>query len=665
MPKFKAIATLHPSYLMIYGQGYVPVVISDLKKGTQEPPEFYNLNPTVQDVIDFRSPFVCFDIESNIFTGQITMIGLQYKPYHVMVVPFTGKYIDEIKRIFRDATNVVGHNICSFDLPKLEAHGVPLNPEAQIWDTILMQHLCMPDQPHDLGFVSSIFTQKPYHKNQAHDNMVLYCARDVDVTLQSYLQLAPVIKQQRLEDLYKFTQVPLAKICSLMERTGIHTSGERATKIRKELLEEIAALELTLPEGLAPYDKPIRVRKPAPAGTIGKAGKPVKYIHIPGTERIVPWSSPKQVEEFLYRTLGLPEQLNSKTKRVTTDKTALEKLANKEKDPLVKAYIQAVRKLRSLDELASSFIKGLKDDDGKEIPAKDGKVAPHFSPYGTSGGRLSSSGPNMQNQPPAARFIYVPSDPEWCLVEADFSQGENRLTAWYANDQERLQRLGTPGFSEHKLNAEIFFGVPYNEVIKDNSPDAPYGRAKKLTHGINYGEGPRKIAMNLDLPEKDVRDWLFKWRLANKPTVDWMEKVSKEAEHSGVLTNVFSRKRWFWTNRLYGESLSFLPQSTLADICFRAMIGLMYERINWPVEFALRVSSVLAPLPYPAKLLLQVHDSLVVEAPKELVPEVVKCLKAVMTQPWPQLGGFSVPAEFSVAAPGDSWGETKPYKLED
>ncbi len=79
----------------------------------------------------------------------------------------------------------------------------------------------------------------------------------------------------------------------------------------------------------------------------------------------------------------------------------------------------------------------------------------------------------------------------------------------------------------------------------------------------------------------------------------------------------------------------------------------------------LKVSSVLAPLPWPARLLLQVHDSLVLEAPKALVPEVVKCVKAVMEQSWPQLGGFSVPAEFNVAPAGMSWGETKSYKLED
>lgn len=658
--KVRVIPTLHPSFIMIYGQGFIPVVISDLKKGTTLPPEYYNTKPTLDDVASFRATKLALDIETNRFSQQIICVGLSDKPYHAMCVPFQGAYITEIKRIIENAEEIITHNGISFDMPRLCAALKIKDLKAREFDTILAQHLVMPDAPHDLGFVGSVFLQKPYWKDEIGEDMFTYCCKDVDGTFQIAQQLKPILKAQNLEDLYWYTQVPLAKICHLMETTGIHISGKRAQEIRTKLLTEIESLESALPEGLKPYDKSIRVRQLAPPGTLGKSGKPVKFTHIPGTERVTPWTSPKQVERFLYQTLGLPEQYHSKTKKLTTDKIALEKLITctiKSNDIETHRTLQSLRKLRSLDELASSFVKGVKDEDGKDIPIKDGIVAPHFSPYGTSGGRLSSSGPNMQNQPPAARYIYVPSNSEWSLIEADFSQGENRLTAWYANDQERLQRLSTPGFSEHKLNAEIFFGVPYKEVVKDNSPDAPYGRAKKLTHGINYGEGPRKIALNLDLPEKDVRDWLYKWKLANRPTVDWMEKVSKEAEHTGVLTNVFGRKRWFWTQRLYGESLSFLPQSTLADICFRAMIGLMYERINWPIELALKASPILAPLPWPAKLLLQVHDSLVIEAPKELVPEVIKCLKAVMEQPWAQLGGFNVPAEVKAGKPNASWGE--------
>lgn len=525
---------------------------------------------------------------------------------------------------------------------------------AQVFDCILAHHLIQPDLPHSLGFVASIFLQKPYWKDEGKEGLEHYCCKDVDGTLQIALQLKPLLKAQNLYNLYQYTQVPLAKICHLLETTGIHTDGERGRKVREQYLLQIQELEKQLPKELQSYDKSIRVRQPAPAGTLGKSGKAVKFIHIPGTKRVVPWNSPDLVAKYLYTTLGLPPQFNAKTKKLSTDKHSLDKLFTKSKLPKIKV----LKEIKAIDELTSNFLSE------KNIPKGRGKINPHFSPYGTSQGRLSSSGPNMQNQPKAARYIYVPSNPEWCLIEADFSGGENRLTAWYANDVERMQRLSQPGYNEHKQNAHIFFDIPYDEVVKDNDREAPYGRAKALTHGMNYGEGARKIAQALEMPEKKVKELLLKWRLANQPTVRWMESTANQAEKDGVLTNIFGRKRWFWSSRLYTESLSMLPQSTLADISYAAMISLMYERINWPAELALKVTDVLAPLPKPARMLLQVHDSILCEAPKELVPEVVRCLKTAMEQPFARMGGFSLSTEISVGAPGMSWAELNAYEPE-
>jgi uracil-DNA glycosylase family 4 len=321
--KTRVVGTLHPSYIMQYGQGMIPVVISDLKKGTNIPPEYYNLAPTLDDVASFRSKRVCFDIESDIKTGKTTLVGLSDRPFHVMVVPFRGAYIKELERVFREADEVIGHNIISYDLPHLKDEGIEIRQECQIWDTILMHHLVQPDNDHDLEFVSSVFTQKPAWKHLMGQNMPLYCARDVDVTFQIFQQLLPVLKQQNLLDLYEYTQVPLAKICHLIETTGIHTSGKAADEARKKILVQIAEKELLLPEELKPYDKSIRVRQAAPAGTIGKSGKPIKFIHVGGVERVIPWRSPDRVKKYLYGTLELPEQFDAKSKRVTSNKTAL------------------------------------------------------------------------------------------------------------------------------------------------------------------------------------------------------------------------------------------------------------------------------------------------------------------------------------------------------
>lgn len=103
-------------------------------------------------------------------------------------------------------------------------------------------------------------------------------------------------------------------------------------------------------------------------------------------------------------------------------------------------------------------------------------------------------------------------------------------------------------------------------------------------------------------------------------------------------------------------------QGSGADICIRSMIGLMYERINWPVELALKASSVLAPLPRPATLNVQVHDSLLVASPLALVDDCQEAMYKTMTQPWPELGGFQFKVAFKVGQPGASWGEIKEKK---
>jgi len=153
-----------------------------------------------------------------------------------------------------------------------------------------------------------------------------------------------------------------------------------------------------------------------------------------------------------------------------------------------------------------------------------------------------------------------------------------------------------------------------------------------------------------------------KWKTVNHETVEWQQRTAKQAESDGYLTTPFGRKRWFYTQSLYTESLSFVPQSTLADVIYRAMIALMYERINWPREKAALIARVVEPLPRPARLLVQVHDSLVIECPRALTDDVVEIVHRVMTQGWPELGGLSIPVECEVAAPGESWGEMEPYK---
>ena len=644
---FNVVATIHPAGLM-REQTFIPVVISDLRKSLVQPPERYSLYPGVQELEAFVNATreFCFDIETNRFTGEIYMVGLAARPFECMVVPFKGPYIKLLQRLFAGAGAVIGQNIIQFDLEVLEKNGVILNPQAQVWDIMLMHHLVSPDLPHDLEFISSIYCNKPAWKHLEKENKELYCARDTDCTIQIFPQLRALLRQLGLLDVYNLVSVPMGKVSLLLRKLGVKIDASRIGEVRDRLLRASEELERGLPESLRTHDEPCNRRIPAPPGSLGKSGKPVKFLTVPSSERITPWRSDKFVGKWLYEELKLPVQYHIKTKKQTTDKTALDKLYRLAANPA----ILAVRKLRQIDETLTTF--------AKEKMVFGTSIHTSFNVHGTSSGRLSSSDPNLQNIPEDTRCIYIPHYAGWKLLQFDYSQIENRITAFLAHDTERLGRLNDSSFSEHKWAASQFFGIPYEEVVKDNDKEAPYGKAKRIVHGSNYGMGARKIANLYDMQEVEVKKLLAAWKGAILKTSQWQEAVAAEAKREGFLVNAFGRKRWFYTSSYYTEALSFLPQSTAADILLRAMVVLLHERINWPLSQVQKLAQLVKPLPKPANLLLTVHDSLVFECPPALVDEVVSVVKAVMQQSWPELGGFSCPVSCEI---GDSWGEMEKY----
>lgn len=665
----KAIPTLHPAFIA-RDQKLMPVVVNDLRKGLQVPPERYTLFPDLAQVKAFTATSFAYDIETP-FEGEawekkeIKMVGLSAKPCEAMVVPFRGAYIDELKRIFGNAKEVIGHNSVSFDSEALAKFGVTIPKDCKHYDTLLMHHLRFPDlggeeassgAGHDLGFVASQLIQKPAWKDDKAI-LELYCARDTDATIQIFQILKQLCEQAGLMDLYFNIQIPLSKICLQMTKTGIKIDPSQIGRVREKLLAELERLEQDLPPEMRTYLVPKRTRLVAPAGTVNAKGKPVKYLYTEGTKKIVPWRSTPQKQAFLYGTeepwqLGLPVQKDAKTDRITTGKTALDKLKKKVKDP---KPLVALKRLNQLDETLTTFCK-------EGMLAGPGRMHTHFKVAGTSSGRLSSADPNLQNIPDSARVIYVPSEEGMELAECDYSGIENRLTAYFAGDTERLKRLETiDGFSEHKYLASIITGIPYNEVEKDNDKDAPYGKAKRIVHGSNYGMGAMKIVKLYDMDFKETKQILAAWKKEIWPTIEWQERCAKEAIKQGYLVTPFQRRRWFWTSSAYTESLSFLPQSTAADVIFRAMIGLMYDRIGMAKEEAERIVGYVEALPQPARLLLQVHDALIFEYPKEIRNQVLGVVRRVMEQPWNELGGMTLPIGIAV---GPSWGEVESYKLE-
>jgi hypothetical protein len=339
------------------------VAANDLKKSLIEPAEHYKPHPTIEDVRNFTATTFAFDIECPRYktlgpNAPAEMVGLCSTSTEAMCVPIRGEYRSELIRIFRDARAVIGHNCIQFDLPKLQDIGIKIHEDqCQVWDTMLLQHLVCPDLPHDLEFVGSQFVSKPAWKDDKQDGWELYCCRDTDVTYQVWLELLSMVEREGLLGLYKNVQVPLARICYLLHTTGFKVNPNRIGEVRDRLLKESAVLELRLPDFLRTRDIPTRKRAPAPPGTLGKSGKPVKYITIPATETVVPWRSTAEKQRFLYSNdpgcLGLEPVLDLKTGNITTGKMAIAKLYGKTKNDA----ITALGKLNKIDEVLSTFAK--------------------------------------------------------------------------------------------------------------------------------------------------------------------------------------------------------------------------------------------------------------------------------------------------------------------
>lgn len=300
----RVMPMLHPAALMRSAK-FVSVTVGDMRKPLVIPPEHYNLQPSLADLQRWRSKVFAFDFEWD--RDGISICGLSDRFYGAVVVPFMEPYHSELRRIFEEAECLIGHNIIGADLSWIERMGWRLRPDLRIEDTMLKQHLCQPDYPHDLGFVASIFTQKPFWKGHgwsevdeesegddapgqqwrtwnlasatpralggyggcrsAQEAFALYNARDTDAEFQINTPLQHMLDKWDLTHVYRDVSLPAAYICRWIGERGLRIDTSRLAAIRVEVDRKIVELESTLPDGLRPYDRTVVANLPAPPGT--------------------------------------------------------------------------------------------------------------------------------------------------------------------------------------------------------------------------------------------------------------------------------------------------------------------------------------------------------------------------------------------------------------
>lgn len=322
-------------------------------------------------------------------------------------------------------------------------------------------------------------------------------------------------------------------------------------------------------------------------------------------------NSPKQLGAILFERLGLPAVKKTKT-GYSTNAEVLDKLRG------THPIIAHILDYRQLTKLKSTYVDGL----GKVI-APDGRIHTSFQNTVTATGRLSSTEPNLQNIPVRTelgaqlrRMFVAPAGK--VLVDADYSQIELRLLACMAQDAAMIDGFHS-GEDIHTITASQVFGVAQGDVT-------PLMRrsAKAVNFGIVYGISPFSLAQDINVSVAQAKDYMEKYFLHYAGVRDYMERIVKQAKTDGYVTTLYGRRRWIpeikssnFNTRSFGErvALNAPIQGTAADIIKLAMI---------------RVDHRLAQENLSARLILQVHDELIVECDEGDAQQVESLLKQEM-----------------------------------
>ena len=344
-------------------------------------------------------------------------------------------------------------------------------------------------------------------------------------------------------------------------------------------------------------------------------------------------NSTQQLGRILFDQLGLPPVKKTKT-GYSTNADVLDKLRGSH------PIIQEILDYRQLTKLKSTYVDGL----GKVI-GPDGRIHTCFQNTVTATGRLSSTEPNLQNIPirtelgAQLRKMFV-APAGRVLVDADYSQIELRLLACMAGDQAMIDGFNS-GEDIHRITASQVFGVPQSEVTPQMRRSA-----KAVNFGIVYGISPFSLSQDIGVTVAQAKEYMEKYFQHYSGVRAYMDGVVARAKADGYVTTLFARRRWVpelkssnFNTRSFGErvALNAPIQGTAADVIKAAMI---------------RVRDRLLAQGLKGRLVLQVHDELIVECPQEEAEAVQRLVKEEMEA----VVSLPVPLVADTAA-GKSWAD--------
>ncbi|MDP2622103.1 MAG: DNA polymerase I [Hyphomicrobiales bacterium] len=417
----------------------------------------------------------------------------------------------------------------------------------------------------------------------AIDAATAYAAEDADVTLRLYRVLKPRLAAESMTTVYETLERPMVATLARMERDGVRIERQMLARLSGEFAQKLSSIEAELEK---------------------LAGEPFN----PG--------SPKQIGDILFGKMGLEGAKKTKTGAWATGAGVLEDLAA-QGHPLPQRLLD----WRQLSKLKSTYTDTLP----AHIDPETGRVHTSYALASTTTGRLSSSDPNLQNIPARTeegrriRSAFV-AEKGHKLISADYSQIELRVLAHWA-DIAALKKAFADGLDIHAMTASEMFGVP----VEGMDPQVRR-RAKAINFGIIYGISAFGLAAQLGIPRGEAAEYIKTYFERFPGIRDYVEETKAFCRKHGFVATLFGRKAHYpEINTKNPQMRAFMEraainaplQGSAADIIRRAMI---------------RMPAALEKAKLKARMLMQVHDELVFEAPEDEVEKTIDLAKKIMEE---------------------------------
>jgi len=528
-------------------------------------------------------------------------------------------FLEKLKPIFENSKiKKFGHNI-KYDIKVLAGCGIKVRGAA--FDTMIASYLLNPGtRQHNLDAVT--FTEFGHQKITKEDligkgrdkiefkdvpinKLYNYSCEDADFTFRLAKKLAPELKKQKLDKLFKDIEMPLVKVLVDMEISGIKIDSKFLDRISRKTAKKIKQLE-------------IKIHK--------QAGMQFNI------------NSTQQLREVLFEKLAIPSDDIARTK--TGLSTAANELAKlKDLHPI----IELIQEYRELNKLSTTYIDALP----KLINSKTSRLHTSFNQTVTATGRLSSTEPNLQNIPIRTelgreiRQAFI-ADKGYKLLALDYSQIELRLAAHMSKDKKMIKAFCN-GADIHQMTAAEINQVSPKAVTREMRR-----QAKAVNFGIIYGQGPHGLSQGADIPYWRAKEFIEQYFIVYKDVKKFIDYTIEQAREKGYVETLFGRRRYLpeinssvLQVRKAAERMAVNTplQGTAADMIKMAMIEIHKYLTPQPPLLIRRGGDELPSClgrvgggidVDEVKMLLQVHDELLFEVKNDKVYKVAGEIKKIM-----------------------------------